>query len=130
MISYIISYVISYVTRGNTVLFPCALSGGRLPAVFLCLLRPGPCLAHSLPPDSLRPLDRYRPGLAPSVAPQPEIHLVESAAVAAILLGIGRRCTKESAVLEFVRNSWMGVAVDEAGDEGASSQYIGRRADV
>ena len=64
MISYITSYVISYVTRGNTFLFPCALSGGRFPAVFLCLLRPGPCLAHSLPPDSLRPLNRYLPGLA------------------------------------------------------------------
>ena len=108
VISYVISSVILYVTWGNTVLFSCALSGGHLPAVFLCLLRPGPCLAHSLLPDSLRPLDRYRQGLAPSVAPQPEIHLVESAAIAAILLGISGRCTKESAVLEFWRES-MGV---------------------
>jgi hypothetical protein len=48
--------------------------------------------------------------------PQPEIQLVDSAAVPVILLGIGRHCTKESAVLEFEGNSWMGVAGYEAGE--------------
>jgi hypothetical protein len=48
---------------------------------------------------------------------------VDSAAIPAILLGNGRRCTvtKQSAVLEFEGNIWIGVAVYEAGDEGRPS---------
>jgi hypothetical protein len=64
-----------------------SLSGCRLPAAFLCLLCPFSCLADSILPGSLRLLDGHRPGLSPSVVPQPEIHLVQSAAVPLIRLG-------------------------------------------
>ncbi len=122
VVSYVISYVISY---ENTTSFCCLLSGCCLPAVFLCLLCcPGHCLAHLLPPDSLCLLNRHCLGLVQSVVPQPEIHLVKSAAIPAILLGICRLCSKASAQEEFVGNSWVGVAVDKAGDEGGLSQYI------
>ncbi len=80
----------------------------HFPAVFLCLLGPGPCLPDSLPPDSLCLLNGHCPGLASSVAPKPEIHLVEFAAVPSILLDIGRCCIRESAVLEFFRNNVIG----------------------
>ncbi len=115
-----ISYVISYVIRELTFSFRrrSSLSGCRLPAVFFCLLCPFSCLADSILPDSLRLLDGHRPGLSPSVARQSEIHLVQSAAVPAIRLGICGCRTKDLAVLEFVGNRWMGVAVYEAGDEG------------
>ncbi len=63
VISYVISYVMSCMTWENTVSFRCALSGCRLPAVLLCLLRPGPCLTHSIPPDSLHLLNGPRLGL-------------------------------------------------------------------
>ena len=115
-----ISYVISYVILEQTFSFhsSSSLSGCRLQAAFLCLLCPFSCLTDSILPGSLRLVDGHRPGLSPSVAPQPEIHLVQSAAVPVIRLGISGCSAKDSAVLEFVGNRWMGVAVYEAGCEG------------
>ena len=106
-----ISYVISYVILEQTFSFSSSssLSGCRLPAAFLGLLCPFSCLADTILPGSLRLLDGHHPGLSPSVAPQPKIHLVQSAAVPAIRLGICGCSTKDSAVLEFVGNRWMGV---------------------
>ncbi len=83
-----------------------------------------------LPGSSHHFIDRHRPALAPPVAPHPEIHLVQSAAVPAILLGICKCRPIDSAVLEFVWNNLMRVAVDEAGDEGGSLQYICHVTDV
>jgi len=128
----VISYVTSYVIQQQTFSFGCrcTLSACRLPAAFFCLFSPSPCLADSILPGSLCLVDGHRPGLASSVAPQPEIHLVQSAAVPAIRLGIGGCRSQVSAVLELVGNSRMGVAVYEAGNQGGSQQYICRWAYV
>ncbi len=45
-----------------------------------------PALADTLTPDSLSLRDGHHPGATPAVAPRPNVHLVESAAVAPILL--------------------------------------------
>jgi hypothetical protein len=107
---------------GTNVFIPPPLHALWLPppgdvSLSLTKFSPFSCLAHSILPGSLRPLDEHRLGMAPSVTPQPEIHLVRSAqaAVPAIRLSIGGCRSQESAALEFVGNSWMGVAVDEAG---------------
>ena len=78
----VISYVTSYVIQQQTFSFGCrcTLSACRLPAAFFCLFSPSPCLADSILPGSLCLVDGHRPGLASSVAPQPEIHLIQSAA--------------------------------------------------
>jgi hypothetical protein len=96
----------------------CTLSGCLLPAALFGLFCPSPCLADSILPGSLCLDDGHGPGLASSVAPQPEIQLVQFAAVPAIRLGIGGCRSQDSAVLELVGNSWMGVAIYEAGNEG------------
>ena len=54
------------------------------------LCRPGPALAKPLGPDPLRLGDRHHPGAAPAVAPHPDVHLVEPAAVAPVPLRVGR----------------------------------------
>ncbi len=101
------------------------------PALRALWLQPPCCVSLSPPPwtlphslDSLHLLNGHRQGLASSVAPQPEIQLVDSAAVPVIRLGIGRHCTKESAVLEFEGNSWMGVAGYEAGERRQNNNNI------
>ena len=101
MISYlsiVISHMISYMKLEQTFSFRRRCTCCCLPTAFLCLLRPFPCLTHLILPDSFRLINGHRPGLAPSVAPQPEIHLVNSAAIPAILLGIGGCRPQESAV--------------------------------
>ncbi len=97
----------SYVIWQQTFSFccRCTLSGCLLPAVFFGLFCPSPCLADSILPGSLCLVDGHRPGLASSVAPQPEIHLVQSAAVPEIRMGtIGGCRSQDSAVLELVGN--------------------------
>jgi hypothetical protein len=87
--------------------------------------------------DSCQGLLFYRhcPGLAVSVVPQPDIHLLEFSAVPAILLvqcwisadAVPRSLFRLS--LNFVVNSCLGVAIDGAGDEWGLSQYICHWAD-
>jgi hypothetical protein len=55
-------------------------------ATLPCLCRPGPALAEPLGPDPLRLGDRHHPWAAPAVAPHPDVHLVEPAAVASVPL--------------------------------------------
>ncbi len=43
---------------------------------------PAPALAETLAPDPLRLGDGHHPGAAPAVAPHPDVHLVEPAAIA------------------------------------------------
>ncbi len=101
-----------------------AAQGCLLPAVFFGLFCPSPCPADWILPGSLCLVNGHRPGLASSAAPQPEIHLVQSAAVPAIRLVICGCWSQDSAVLELVGNSRMGVAIYEAGIERGSPQYI------
>ena len=58
-----------------------------------CLCRPNPALADSdsdtLPPDPLRLSDGHHPGAAPAVAPHPDVHLVQPAAVTSVPLRVG-----------------------------------------
>ena len=88
------------------------------------LCRPDPALADSdtLPPDPLRLSDGPHPGAAPAVAPHPDVHLVEPAAVAPVPLRVGRGASKALIVLEPMRNSGVTVASEsyEAWNEGSS----------
>jgi hypothetical protein len=63
---------------------PCAApaAAAALLATLPRLCGPGPALAEPLGPDPLRLGDRYHSGAAPAVAPHPDVHLVEPAAVA------------------------------------------------
>ena len=63
--------------------------GSGLAATLPRLCRPGPALTEPLGPDPLRLGDRYHPGAAPAVAPHPDVHLVEPAAVAPVPLRVG-----------------------------------------
>ncbi len=57
---------------------------------------PGPALADALAPDPLRLslCDGHHPGAAPAIAPHPDVHLVEPAAVAPIPLRVGGGASK------------------------------------
>ena len=66
---------------------PCRRSG--LSATLPRLCRPDPALAEPLCPDPLRLSNRHHPGVAPAVAPHPDFHLVEPAAVAPVPLRVG-----------------------------------------
>ncbi len=61
-------------------------------------------LAASLPdtlvPDPLSLGDVHHPGAAPAVAPHPDVHLVEPAALAPIPLRVGGGASKMQIVLE------------------------------
>ena len=63
------------------------------------LCRPDPALTDTLAPDPLCLSDGHHPGAAPAVVPHPDIHLVESAAVAQIPLRVGRGAAKPPIVL-------------------------------
>ena len=94
------------------------------------LCRPGPALAEPLGPDPLRLGDRHHPGAAPAVAPHPDVHLVEPAAVAPVPLRVGRAVSNTPIVLEAEWDSGVTVAADEARNEGGAPQHVGHRADV
>ena len=95
---------------------PCHSSG--LTATLHRLCRPDPALADTLPPDPLCLSDGHHPGAAPAVAPHPDVHLVEPAAVAPVLLRVGGGASKARIVLEEMWNSGVTVAADEARNEG------------
>ncbi len=63
---------------------PCSSSG--LTASLPSLSCPDPALADTLAPDPLSLCDGHHPGAAPAVAPHPDVHLVEPAAIAPIQL--------------------------------------------
>ena len=69
---------------------PRCISGHAATLPRLC--RPGPAdpaLAEPLGPDPLRLSNRHHPGAAPAIAPHPDVHLVEPAAVAPVQLRVG-----------------------------------------
>jgi hypothetical protein len=82
------------------------------------LCRPGPALAEPLGPDPLRLGDRLHPGAALAVAPHPDVHLVEPAAVALVPLRVGGCESNTLIVLEAVWDSGVTVAANEALNEG------------
>ena len=91
---------------------------------------PGPALADAHAPDPLSLCDGHHPGAAPAVAPHPDVHLVEPAAVAPVPLRVGRGTSKTLIVLEAVWNRGVTVAADEARNEGGAPQHVCNRADV
>jgi hypothetical protein len=90
--------------------------GSGLAATLPRLCRPGTALAELLGPDPLRLGDRYHPG--PAVAPHPDVHLVEPAAVAPVPLSVGGGVYNAPIVLEAVWDNGGTVAADEARNEG------------
>ncbi len=89
-----------------------AASGSGLAASLLSLCCPGPALADALAPDPISLCNGHHPGAAPAVAPHPDVHLVESAAVAPIPPRVGGGASKTPIVLEAVRNRRVTVAKD------------------
>ncbi len=67
----------SAVTLGS----PGRSSGLAVSLPSLCC--PGPALTDAFAPDPLSLCDGHHPGAAPAVAPHPDVHLVEPAAVPA-----------------------------------------------
>ncbi len=55
-------------------------------------------------------MDGHHPRAAPAVAPHPDVHLVEPAAIAPIPLRVGGGASKTPIVLEAVRNHGVTVA--------------------
>ncbi len=80
-------------------------SAGRssgLAASLPSLSCPGPALAGTLAPDplSLCQCDEHHLEVVPAVAPHPDVHLVEPAAVAPLPLRVGGGASKARIVLE------------------------------
>ena len=103
--------------------------GSGLAATLPRLCRPEPALPETLAPYPLRLRDRHHAGAAPAVAPHPDVHLVEPAAVAPIPLRVGGGASKTPIVLEAVRNRGVSVAADETRNEGGAPQHVCNRAD-
>jgi hypothetical protein len=94
--------------------------GSCLAATLPRLCSPEPALAETLAPQPLSLGDRHHAGAAPAVAPHPDVHLVEPAAVAPLQLRVGRGVTKTPIVLEVVWDRGVLVAADEALNEGGA----------
>jgi hypothetical protein len=104
-------------------------SAGRssgLAASLPSLCCPGPALADTLPPDPLSLCDGHHPGAAPAVAPHPDVHLVEPAAVAPVPLRVGGGASTTPLVPEEVWNRGVTAAVDEARNEVLHSSTFAR----
>ena len=93
----------------STTALRCPRCGSGHAATLPCLCRPGPALTEQLGPDPLRLGDRHHPGAAPAVAPHPDVHLVEPAAVSPVLLRVSGGVSNTPIVLEAVWDS--GVTV-------------------
>ena len=63
---------------------------------------PDPALADTLAPDALSLCYGHHPGVAPAVAPHPDVHLVQPAAVVPVPLRVGGGASKTLIVLEAV----------------------------
>ncbi len=111
----------SAATLGN----PCSSSG--LSALLPSLSCPGPALADTLAPDPLSLGDGYHPGAAPAIAPHPDVHLIEPAAVSPVPLRVCGGTFKTPIVLEAVWNSEVTVAADEARNEGGRAPARSRQ---
>ncbi len=86
---------------------------------------PGPALADTLAPDPPSLCNGHHPGVTPAVAPHPDVHLVEPAAVTApVPLHVGRGASKARIVLEVMWNSGVTVAADEAQNKGGVPQHF------
>ncbi len=81
--------------------------GSGLAATLPHLCRPGPALAEPLGPDAVRLGDRHHPGAAPAVAPHPDVHLVEPAAVAPVPLRVVGGRSMGSNVLKYTRDTFL-----------------------
>ncbi len=77
-----------------------------------------PALADTLAPDPLGLCYGHHPGVAPAVVPHPDVHLVEPAAVAPVLLRVGGGASKTPIVLEAMWNRGVTVAANETLNEG------------
>ncbi len=95
--------------------------GSGLAATLPRLCRPGPALAELLGPDHLHLGDRHHPGEAPAVVPHPDVHLIEPAAVALVLLRVSGGMSNTLIVLEAIWGSGVTVAANEARNEGGCS---------
>ena len=104
--------------------------GSGLAATLPRLCRPEPALADTLAPYPLSLSDRHHAGAAPAVAPHPDVHLVEPAAVALVPLRVGGGVSKTLIVLEAVWDRGVTVASDEARNERGAHQHVCRRANV
>ncbi len=65
------------------------------------------------------------PGAAPAVAPHPDVHLVEPAAVALVPLRVGGGASKTPIVLGAVWNRGVTAAADETRNEGGATMTGG-----
>ena len=108
----------------------CPRCASGLAATLPRLCRPEPALAETLAPYPLSLRDRQHAGAAPAVAPHPDVHLVEPAAVAPVPLRIGGGVSKTRIVLEAVWDRGVTVASDEARNERGAHQHVCRRAKV
>ncbi len=99
--------------RPATTLGSADRSSRGLAASLPSLSCPDPALADTLVPDPLSLCDGHHPGVVPAVAPHPDVHLVEPAAVAPVLLRVGGGASKTPIVLEAVWNRGVTVAADE-----------------
>ena len=104
--------------------------GSGLTATLPRLCRPEPALAETLAPYPLSLGDRHHAGATPAVAPHPDIHLVEPAAVAPVPLRVGGGVSKTPIVLEAVWDRGVTVAADEARNERGAPQHVCHRANV
>jgi hypothetical protein len=77
-----------------------------------------------LAPHPLSLGDRHHAGAAPAVAPHPDLHLVEPAAVSPVPLRVGGGVTvsKTPIVLEAVWDRGVLVAANEARNEGRAQE--------
>ncbi len=96
MILLVISYMRYHDIPGNTI---CSSSAAALAPLHHCsglastlprLCGPDPALAETLSPDPLRLRNGHHPSADPAVAPHPDVHLVEPATVAPVVLCICR----------------------------------------
>jgi hypothetical protein len=91
---------------------------------------PGPALADTLASGLLSLCHGDLLGAAPAVAPHPDIHLIEPAAVAPVLLRVSSGASKMPIVLEAVWNGGLTVAADETLNEGVAPKHVCHSADV
>ena len=101
--------------------------GSGLAATLPRLCRPEPALADTLAPYPLSLRDRHHAGAAPAVAPHPDVHLVEPAAVAPVPLRVGGGVSKTPIVLEALWGRGVMVAANEARNERAAPQHVFHR---
>jgi hypothetical protein len=99
----------------------CSTSSSCCLAVLLPGLScPDPVLADTLVPDPLSLGDEHHQGAALAIAPHPDVHLAEPAAVAPIQLCVCRGASKTLNILEAVRNCGVTVAAYETRNAAAS----------